>query len=46
MTELQYEDHLEEWRHQEIDDEEYLRELYEYDESDWYDEDDEDLAED
>lgn len=37
MTESQYEDHLEEWRRQKIDDEEYLRELYRDDESDWYD---------
>ena len=46
MTESQYEDHLEEWRRQKIDDEEYLRELYRDDESDWYDDDEKDLEDD
>ena len=39
MRDYRDEDHLEEWRRQEIDDAEYLREIYKWDESDWDDED-------
>lgn len=44
MSKFQHEDHIEEWRRQEIEDVEFLNELY-YGGDDWFD-DDEELYED